>query len=982
MEPNINFNLAEFLFEISRVIFYVLIILGWILGFYLIIKAYTKRRKRMWVEKQKYTTILIRVPRNNEKGPLSAQLMFASLHGIYKTSKEKLEDGSFQDHISFEMVSTTKYIRFYVYCPVHLKDFVLGQLYAQYSSVEISEVPDYTLSKRGEGTHFVGTEFSLIRDYYYPIKTFANFEVDPLAGITGVLSQVDEGEQIWIQILARPTDDSWQKKAISHTSAIKSGKVKSGGAGIIGKIFSLIFLFFKLLFNPEAMTKDPSKQAKLAGPVEQAVKAIEEKSTKLGFESKIRVVFLSNKSVEQSKMKLQSIAGAFKQFNASNLNGFVNKKTYVDDFEFMNKVQNRSFEEEGYILNIEELASLFHLPTVTVDTPTIDWAGSKKGEPPASLPIEGTVPDDELTVFAQTNFRDKVQKFGIKINDRRRHMYIIGQTGTGKSTMMKNMIIDDIVEGRGVAIIDPHGEFVDSVIDYIPEDRIKDVVYVNPGDRLYSVGFNLLENVDEAKREIVASGMMSIFKKIWEGVWSARMEYIMKNIILALMETPGTTLLSATRMLVDKDYRKMIVDNIKDPVVKGYWISEFEVQAKTNPKFITEAIAPIQNKIGQFLSVPSVRNIVGQPNSTINIKDIMDNKKILLVRVSKGDIGDDNMALLGAMIITKIQLTAMERSNVSEDEMNDFYLYVDEFQNFATNSFATILAEARKYKLNLIVAHQYIAQLAPDIRDSIFGNAGNFIAFRVSVDDAPILKKTFEPVFDENDLVNLSNFQIYTKMMIDNIITPAFSAGTLDFKNSKKAYKLGDKIIQESREKYATPRDKVEDAINKWAEATSTLGNSEGKKGGEGFDGRPATPEQEKVIEKKKGEGTRELRDKTGGIWYARKKAVPEAPAEALKEDAPAPVAEEQVVVSESPEKVPEVIQEKQKEGEILQGEPVEISIEKKPEMTDKVGEDDDSDLENDLSGISLNFGNEKKEEENKKDSEENEIKPGESIEL
>ena len=864
-------DLASILYEVVRYLIYILILLGWIFGIYLMLKAYAKRRRRLWITKQKYTTILVRVPRNNEKGPLSAQMMFASLHGIYKSAREKLEEGSFQEHLSFEIVSTDKYIRFYIFAPIHLKDFVTGQVYAQYPNVDISEVADYTLEKRKEGTHFVGTELSLIRQDFYPIKTFLNFDVDPLASVTGVLSQVEEGEQIWIQLMARPASDKWQARAITYINNIKSGKKVYGGVSVL-KVFYYIFLFFKLVFAPEPPTGAKSAPpVKLSGPMEQAVKSIEEKSTKLGYEAKIRLMFLSSKSNEAMKIKVQSIIGAFKQYNVSNLNGFVNKGYYYDDFEFLNAFQTRNFEEDGYILNIEELASLYHLPTVSVETPTIDWSGSKKGEPPATLPLEGVTPAEELTVFAKTNFRDRMANFGIKLDDRRRHMYIIGQTGTGKTTMMKNMVIDDIVEGRGVAIIDPHGEFIDTALDYIPEHRVEDVVVFNPGDREYSVGFNLLENVDPHKREILASGMMSIFKKIWENVWSARMEYYMKNILLALLETPGSTMLGATKMLVNKEYRKMIVDNITDPVVKEFWVQEFEVGLKTNPRFVTEAVAPIQNKIGQFLSVPSIRAIVGQPHSTLDFKDIMDNKKILLVKIAKGEIGEDNMALLGAMIITKIQLTAMERAGQKEEEMNDFYLYVDEFQNFATSSFATILAEARKYKLNLIIAHQYIAQMSPEIRDAVIGNAGNIISFRVGADDPAVLKKIFEPVFTETDLVNLGNFHIYVKMMVDNTVNPAFSAITLDFKNTKQRHGLGETIIKKSREKYTVSREAVEKAILEWSESMAVSSFVQSRGEGRSSYSSGSAESREEVVAKKSGEGYREVKGKEGGVWYVRK---------------------------------------------------------------------------------------------------------------
>jgi len=902
---------ATILLFISKILIYILIIAGWFLVFYLIFNAYKKRRRRLWLVKQRYKVLLIQVPRNNEKGPLSAQLMFASLHGIYKSAKERLTEGTFQEHISFEIVSVSKYIRFYVYVPEHLRDFVEGQIYAQYPTVEIQEVADYTLAKRPEGLHFVGTELILTKEDFYPIKTFANFEVDPLAGITGVLSQVEEDEQIWTQILARPTGDEWQKQAINLVNSIKTGRrISKGFPQYLFMPFIFLIKFIRILSAPQAELA-PAKPVKLAGPEEQAVKAIEDKSTKLGYEVKIRIVYLSNKDPETMKIKLQSLVGAFKQFNAPNLNGFASKVVYFDDPEFLNDVQVRSFETPGFILNIEELASLYHLPNVTVETPSIVWAGSKKAEPPANLPIEEVVPPEDLTVFAETNFRNKVARFGIKMNDRRRHMYIVGQTGTGKSTMMQNMAIDDIRENRGLAVIDPHGEFIDKIIDYIPEHRMDDVVIINPGDREYSVGFNLLENIDPAKREILASGMMSIFTKIWENVWSARMEHIMRNCILALLETPGSTMLGIPKMLVNKEYRKMVVDNITDPVVKEYWTEEFENQVRTNPRFLTEAVAPIQNKVGAFLAVPSIRAIVGQPKSTIDFSNIMDNKKILLVKISKGEIGEDNMALLGAMIITKIQLTAMERTGRREEEMEDFFLYVDEFQNFATSTFATILSEARKYKLSLIIAHQYIAQMSQEVRDAVIGNAGTTVSFRVGPDDAPTLKKVFEPVFDENDLVNLDNFHIYIKLMVDNMVNPAFSAVTLPPLQTKPGEGNEEKIIALSRQKYALPREEVEQAILKWSEQVAGM-EEEAKKRKEE---EKKAKKEERI--KKIGEGVREIKDIKGGVWYIRKKKTVTEPSEGAAHELPK--SEQDLELKEEP------LREKTGEETIKPGETIEL---------------------------------------------------------
>ncbi|MFA7308455.1 MAG: type IV secretion system DNA-binding domain-containing protein [Patescibacteria group bacterium] len=866
-----DFSPETFYMSLGQLIFWIIFFGGIYFTFKLFAAAYSKRRKRFWLVKQKYTTLLIQVPRNNEKGPQSAQFFFASLHGIYKNAKERLQEGSFQEHISFEIVSIAKYIRFYIHVPEHLKDFIEGQLYAQYPNVEIKQVEDYTLTKRPDGLHFAGTELVLSKKDYYPINTFQNFEVDPLAGITGVLAQVEDGEQIWAQVLARPIGDSWQKGAFAHISQLKSGKKFAiSGNGLIPKAFSFLVILLKALFTPPTDSK--AAPPKLPGPVEQAIKAIEEKSTKLGYEIVIRIMFLSKKEPEAMKLKLQSIAGAFKQFNASNLNGFAYKGISLDDPEFLNSFQTRNFEKKGFILNIEELASVYHLPTVSVETPSIVWAGSKKGEPPATLPIEGVVGPDILTVFGRTNFRGETVKFGMKLNDRRRHMYIVGQTGTGKSTMIENMAIDDIREGRGLAILDPHGSLIDNIMKYIPDHRIDDVVIFNPGDKEHSVGFNLLESINDEQREIVASGIMSIFKKIWENVWSARMEYIMKNIILALMETPGSTFLGATKMLINKDYRKYIVDNVTDPLVKEYWVDEFEGQVKNNAKFITEAVAPIQNKIGQFLAVPSVRSIVGQGKSTIDIKDIMDNKKIFLIKISKGEIGEDNMRLLGAMIITKIQLTAMARAGIPEDQLSDFFLYVDEFQNFATSSFADILSEARKYRLSLIIAHQFMAQMTDDIREAVVGNVGTAIAFRVGANDPPLLVRLFAPVFDESDLVNLSNYHIYVKLLVDGQVNLPFSATTLAREERQETNNV-EKIIALSRSKYTKPRSEVEQDILTWSTSMSDVKNT--PKVGNGEMGETIAVAADgtiEVIPAKPKIAYRELKDKKGGIWYLRKK--------------------------------------------------------------------------------------------------------------
>lgn len=428
-----------------------------------------------------------------------------------------------------------------------------------------------------------------------------------------------------------------------------------------------------------------------------------------------------------------------------------------------------------------------------------------------------------ITVFAQTNFRNRIRKFGILKDDRRRHMYIIGKTGMGKTTLIENMIISDIYAGNGIAIVDPHGDSAEVIVEHVPSHRVNDVIYFNPSDTDYPIGFNILEEINPEYRHLVANGLVGVFKKIWADSWGPRLEYILMNTILALIEYPGSTLLGVLRMLVDKNYRKKIVTAVKDPMVRSFWENEY---ANYNDKFRSEAIAPIQNKVGQFLSSSIIRNIVGQPKSTINLREIMDSRKILIMNLSKGRIGEENSALLGAMMITRIQLAAMSRANIPEEDRIDFYLYVDEFQNFATESFADILSEARKYRLNLIMAHQYIEQLDENVAAAVFGNVGTMITFRVGAADAESLVKEFEPVFTEQHLVNITKFQIILKLMINGMSSQPFSAVTIPPLHSPTGN--GEKIVQISRERFSRPKEIVEERILRWSglEPESSTGTS------------------------------------------------------------------------------------------------------------------------------------------------------------
>ncbi|MBP9711129.1 MAG: type IV secretion system DNA-binding domain-containing protein [Candidatus Pacebacteria bacterium] len=457
---------------------------------------------------------------------------------------------------------------------------------------------------------------------------------------------------------------------------------------------------------------------------------------------------------------------------------------------------------------------------------------------------------NKVTFFAKTNSRGEEIPFGIKRKDRARHMYVIGKTGMGKSTLLENMAIQDIRNGEGMAFIDPHGSTADRIMEYVPEHRIKDVLYFAPFDMDYPVAFNVMEDVGYDKRHLVVSGLLSAFRKIWVDAWSARMEYILSNTLLALLEYEGATLLDVNRMLVNKSFRKKVVDNIKDPVVRAFWVEEFAVYTD---RYTQEATPAIQNKIGQFTSNPLIRNIVGQPKSSFDLREMMDQKKIIIINLSKGRVGEVNATLLGSMIVTKIYLAAMSRADVTATTLAtlpSFYFYVDEFQSFANESFADILSEARKYKLNLLIAHQYIEQMEEEVRDAVFGNVGTTVAFRVGPFDAEVLETIFQPQFTQTDLVNLGFAQIYLTLMIDGVGSPPFSATTLS-PFDPPPQKFIERVIQSSRTQYAAPRAQIEAALVKWQESDPVVAEAPKPKrdyssnrasSSSSFSPRPSTP--------------------------------------------------------------------------------------------------------------------------------------------
>ncbi len=777
--------------------------------------------------------LMLEIPKDNDKKELAAEQLFASLHGILRDSTELKNSGGVQEHLSFEIASTGNQIRFFVWVPRILQSFVEGQIYSQYPSVQIYRMKEDYCDKRFEYPISYSSEITLIENEALPIKTFESFEVDPLAGITGTLAKLNPsgGEEMWIQILTRPIADDWHTKSDRWISNVKAGKSSFDLFHIDWKWF--LEVLAALWRPPEGGTTSDGK-VELSERDKTRVAKAEEKATKLGYQVKIRLAYVGSNEMN-AKLNMQALVGTFKQFNSTNLNGFkmtgaTFDKTALDAYKM------RQFTDDGFILNISELASVYHLPHTNVETPNIVWASSKTAEPPAKLPMLTGDPsfDENVSAFGLTDFRGIKHQFGMYRRDRSRHVYIIGQTGSGKSGLLTLFALSDIYHNQGYCIIDPHGDLATDNLKFIPESRIKDVVYFNPADTQYPMAFNPLEIDDPARKPNISSEVIGVLKRMFGDSWGPRLEHILRYTLLALLDRPEATLLDISRMLTDKEFRKETLDYCQDVTVLQFWKHEF---GSWSEKQVTESVAPVLNKVGAFTANPIIRNIIGQPKSSFNIRKIMDEGKILVVNLSKGLIGEDNAGILGAFLVTKVQLAAMSRSDIENvEDRRPFYLYVDEFQNFATDSFAVILSEARKYGLNLTVANQYVSQMTDSVRDAVFGNVGTTICFRVSADDAPILSKQFEPVFEAQDLLSLNNRHFVVSMIINGEKTPGFSATTLSI--PKPPNDLMPRIIKYSRLTYARTREEVEkeirdniEAAEKWKKNLSDSGREAGERG-------------------------------------------------------------------------------------------------------------------------------------------------------
>ncbi|BCX13589.1 MAG: hypothetical protein KatS3mg085_121 [Candidatus Dojkabacteria bacterium] len=729
--------------------------------------------------------IKITVPQNNEKGPESAEILYQALHGILKNKPKAF------DHLSFEIFAHSTGVFFLMAFNSQYLQFIENQIYAQYPDAQITVVKDYAENLNYPQIQI--KELTLSKPFYLPIKTFSNFEVDPLASITASLSKLSTQSIVALQLLVRPIDNTWQSTGNKYISDLKNKKDEKGNK--VG------------LESTEA----------------QEISEIEKKNNKLGFEFVIRLLSAGPDEVTVNS-NLENLMSTFKQFQAPQLNSLKEK---TDKKNFFKRILSFFFENQGKqkmlkiknfrerflsskekgILNTEEIASIYHLPTKNVQTPTISWVKSRKLEIPQNLPI------NEGRLFGLTDYRGQHFPFGIKKMDRRRHMYVIGKTGAGKSVLLKNMVAGDILDGEGLAFIDPHGDAVEEILNLIPQHRVEDVIYIDPSDVEFPIAFNMLDAKSEESLELLADGIVAVFKKFFEDSWGPRLQHILSNTIYTLLHCQNVSLLAVQRILVDKNYRKFLLKQVKDPFVKKFWIEEFDQMAK-NPRLITEAIAPIQNKVGRFLGSPMVRNMMGQVTSAVDLQHAMNSGKIVLVNLSQGKIGEENSSLLGAMIITRLYSNAMQRAKIPESERRDFYLYVDEFQNFATDTFIKILSEARKYGLNLIVAHQYIDQLSEGIQDAIFGNVGTLVNFVVGPKDAERLAKEYSPYLTQEDIVNLERFRFASKMTIDGSQSKPFTG--ISLAPRYVYYNLSEQIVNRSRAKYSKPRDVVVQKLNKW----------------------------------------------------------------------------------------------------------------------------------------------------------------------
>lgn len=707
-----------------------------------------------------FVLLQVAVPRDNEIKIDAAEQMFSSLYSIYKGGRFGIVKP--EDHFSLEIVALPEQMKFYISCPKHLQDLFEKQIHGAYPGADVQEVEEYNIfSEEGKLAY---AALKLKKRDYYPVKTYKELATDPLAQITSALAKMQPGEGAAIQILAAPAGPKWKAAGKHYVHKTKQAELSSKDGKSV---------------------PDPKK-----------MEAIEGKTSKAGFETIIRIV-VSAKTEADAKVHLSNIKSTFTQFNGE-YNGFGGvgirfKKQFLVDFVY----RYMPIWGKPSVLSSEELATVFHLPNKAVETPGIYWVNAKRAPAPAQIPSSGIH-------LGKSVYRGTTKEVFISEDDRRRHMYIIGKTGTGKTEMLKHLILQDIKAGHGVAFIDPHGDAAEDLLSMIPPERAEDVIYFNPADTERPIGMNMLEAVTEQEKHFVATYIVGLMYKLYDphktGIIGPRFEHAIRNAMLTVMSEPGNTFVEVVRVLTDASFVQELLPKVQDPVVRRYWTDQI---AQTNDFHKSEVLDYIVSKFGRFVTNRMMRNIIGQSQSAFNLRDIMDNRKILIVNLSKGRIGEENSNFLGLVLVPKILVAAMSRQDVPEDQRPDFFLYVDEFQNFATETFADILAEARKFRLNLIVANQFIGQIEEEVKNAVFGNVGTVMSFRVGVTDANYLQHEFTPVFNESDLINIERFQAYVKTIVRNEPVPPFSLdSTRDLSKDEKDPRIAEMIKQLSRLRY------------------------------------------------------------------------------------------------------------------------------------------------------------------------------------
>lgn len=751
---------------------------------------------------------------------------FESIHAIYGGDISNKISG--QDFFSCEYVILSGELQFFLVMPRSLKSLFEKQVTAFYSDIFIEQVEDYNIFRQGYKA--TGMYVKLAKESMYPIRTYQFLGSDPFNNIANTLSKISSDEGAAIQVMLRPMGDGWQEKGRKIASDLFQGKKSK--KSLISKlnIFSWIATLIRILVQGAENEKftdsaDSHESTRTTPLMDEQVKSMETKNTKVGFETVIRIIG-SAKSMYRAKQIVGDAMNSFAQYNSPNGNSFSKTKYFSKSALLKGFIMRdikrgwlkRFTDTSKMILCSEEVASVFHFPNIKYNkSPVIKWQEFKIAPAPHNTPTEGTFLGNNI-------FRGETKPVHIKRDDRRRHFYLIGKSGTGKSTILKEMLKQDLKNGEGLCLIDPHGDLVEGVIPHIPRERADDVILFDPGDMSRPMGLNILEAYTTDEKEYMSQEALAIFIKMFgEEVMGPRLQHYFRNGCLTLMDDDeeGATLIDLPRLFTDDSWQKYKVNKVKNPVVRSFWEKEM---ASTGAREKQEMIPYFSAKFGPFITNAQIRNIIGQTKSGFDFRDVMDNGKILLCNLSKGKLGDLNAQLLGMIMVAKLQMGAMSRVDTPEEERRDFYLTVDEFQNFVTDSFASILSEARKYRLDLCIAHQYISQItklrgggkgsAEDttIRDAVFGNVGSMMCFKIGSQDAETMAKEFAPIFSEQDLINIANYQAYIKLNIDNATSRAFSMSTV-YDPSKGDVEAGEAFKQLSRLKFAREKEFVEREI-------------------------------------------------------------------------------------------------------------------------------------------------------------------------